>query len=178
MSDLRIGPSIDGHTPQEDRTWVKRDNDGRDFPALRVSLHDRTTRSGAQAPAYGPQDNSVDMLAQVDRRIDQIRDQLAQTSGRFDPATGKPVHIVTGEARERLESELHHMVDFTRPLTERMGAEADAWHASHSRSTDEKLREAKDRQAALHAKAEDVASALEAERLAVKMLRGEYPRQG
>lgn len=161
--------SRDGHTPAEQRSYTLPDRDGREVEALRVVKHDRAVRTGG-APAYDANDRAETMLAQVDRRIAEVRGQLSEVS-RYNPADGSPIYQISDPRRRAdLQRELDNLESHTRPLTARMAAEAEAFHAAQP-TADDKLRATLEKRQRISAKAEEVAEALEAEKQAEALVR-------
>lgn len=107
------------------------------------------------------------MVAEVEGRIAQLQKQLAANTG-FNPATGEPVPLVQGRARENAERELAVLTHTTLPYTKMRAAEIEAAKAAMP-TTAEKLQAEKDHNERVRARAEELALEAEATEMAERI---------
>lgn len=169
MTDLKMGHNYDGATPQYERIGTRVDVDGRATEVLRVTAHDKSTRSTINAPApFGLDDTPEAILGPVERDIASKRELLSRSSG-FDPRTGEPSWSIQGERRAAIERELQQLEHLTLPVAQARAREAAAWHAARP-TRDEQFQEQLDRQAGVRERATAIADEQEARAMAERIL--------
>lgn len=124
---------------------------------------------GAPGPAaFSAAQADPAQVSDLEREIAQIREQLAQVH-HFDPVTGDPVMLYTGEARQLRETRLAHLEFAELPATQALVKTAQDWRAKNVESPEEALARQKADRAAITARAEEIvqerAAQAEAERL-------------
>ena len=104
------------------------------------------------------------MVAEVEGRIAKLEQQLATNTG-FNPATGEPVPLVQGRARENAERELAVLRHTSLPYTKMRAAEITAAKAALPTTAD-KLQAEQGHRERVRARAEELALEAEAKEMA------------
>jgi len=107
------------------------------------------------------------MVAEVEGRIAKLEQQLATNTG-FNPATGEPVPLVQGRARENAERELAVLRHTSLPYTKMRAAEIAAAKAALP-STADKLHAEADHRERVRARAEELALEAEAKEMSERI---------
>lgn len=119
-------------------------------------------------PEYIAAQNPALIVAEVEGRIAKLERQLATNTG-FNPATGEPVPLVAGRARENAARELAQLKLSTLPYARIQAAEIARAKAALPTQAD-KLQAEQDKRARINARALEMADERAAEQEAERIL--------